>query len=109
MNQQSQWSLSPTLEAAVEAFEQALAANPETDLAEFLPDPSSPAYRSILRELIRVDLELSWGRGWPRPLHDYRRRFPAFFDEPVNVQAVAFEEYRLRRQAGQDPAPQDYE
>src|SRR5207244_5625949 len=48
-------------------------------------------------------------RGQPTPLDDYRRRFPALFANPDSAQAVAFEEYRLRRQAGERPAPAEYE
>jgi serine/threonine protein kinase/Tfp pilus assembly protein PilF len=109
MSQSSNWSLSPTLDAAVEAYEQALAQGGDCDLAEFAPNPSSPVYRPILRELIRVDLEFHWGRGQPRPLAEYRRRFPEYFKVPANVQPVAFEEYRLRRQVGQNPSPRQYE
>ena len=54
-----------------------------------------------LRELVRVDLEYSWTNGRPRSLEDYRNQFPQLFQNPEDLRALAFEEYRLRRQAGQ--------
>jgi serine/threonine protein kinase/tetratricopeptide (TPR) repeat protein len=63
----------------------------------------------VLRELVRIDLEYGWVRGRPRALPDYQRDFPRLFEDPEAVRAITFEEYRLRRQAGQDPAPEEYE
>ena len=98
-----------SLDDFVEAFEEALAQQGRADLAAFLPEVGHPLHTPVLAELIRVDLEHGWEHGSPLPLEDYRRRFPAFFTDPDNVAAVAFEEYRLRRQAGQTPSPAEYE
>ncbi len=92
----------------VAAFEAARARG-GADLADFLPDPDHPLYSEVLRELVRVDLELSWEQGRPRPLEDYRRRFPELFADRAGLGAVAFEEYRLRRGAGENPSPAEYE
>jgi serine/threonine protein kinase/Tfp pilus assembly protein PilF len=62
----------------------------------------------VLCELIRIDLEYGWESNRPRSLDDYRRDFPGLFDDPDSVQEIAFEEYRLRRRAGQAPSPQEY-
>ncbi|MDB5305934.1 MAG: prkC 12 [Gemmataceae bacterium] len=91
----------------VEAFEDALARDPETDLGLFLPDQDHPLYPSILAELVRVDLELARARNRPRRLADYRR-FPGVFELPEVLRAVAFEEYRLRRQAGEAVSAEEY-
>ena len=78
------------------------------DLEGFLPTSEHPLYLSVLRELVRVDLEYGWQRHQPRSLEDYRRRFPALFADPASLEAVAFEEYRLRQQAGELPYPGEY-
>ena len=84
----------------VEAFEAALVYDPDADLGSFLPDEDDPLYPQVLAELVRVDLEHAWSRGKLRRLADYRR-FPAVFANLAILQAAAFEEYRLRRRAGQ--------
>ena len=61
-----------------------------------------------MRELVRVDLEYAWQRGRPKPLDHYRAAFPDLFARPDDVRQVAFEEFRLRAQAGQAPSPQEY-
>jgi serine/threonine protein kinase/Flp pilus assembly protein TadD len=91
----------------VEAFEQARLRG-EVDLADFLPPAEHPLYRGVLLELIRVDLDHGWRTGRPRPLPDYQGRFPDLFADPVALKEVAFDEYRLRRRAGENPRPDDY-
>src|SRR5215217_4534393 len=82
----------------VAAFEGAQALGDEVDPAGFLPPPDHPLYAEVLTELVRIDLELGWGRGRRRRVEEYRERFPALAD-PQLLGAVAFEEYRLRLQA----------
>ncbi len=96
------------LDGFVAAFEAACAGHDRAALDVFLPDPAHPLYRDVLRELVRVDLEYGWEQGRSRGLADYRGRFPQLFERPDDVRAIAFEEYRLRRQAGQDPDPEEY-
>ncbi|MCI0457241.1 MAG: protein kinase [Gemmataceae bacterium] len=93
----------------VAAFEAACARDGQADLADFLPGRTHPLYANVLRELVRVDLELRWERREPRALADYRARFPELFADRSVLGAIAFEEYRLRRAAGQDPNPLEYE
>src|SRR5438105_2191643 len=97
------------LDACVAAFEEAHARQGDADPAAFLPPADHPLHLPVLCELVRVDLELGWTRCRPTPLDDYRRRFPALFADADCTQAVAFEEYRLRRQAGERPAPAEYQ
>jgi serine/threonine protein kinase/tetratricopeptide (TPR) repeat protein len=99
----------PTLDDFVAAFEAARAAGTEADLADFLPAPEHPLHSAVLCELVRVDLEYRWSHGRPLPLEDYQRRFPGLFLQRDALRAIAFEEYRLRRQAGQAPAPAEYQ
>src|SRR5262245_11832224 len=96
------------LDDFVAAFETAQARDGPVDLAAFLPGPAHPLYREVLRELVRVDLEFGWSRGRARSLEEYRRTFPQLFKDPDDLRAITFEEYRLRRQAGEDPTPDEY-
>ena len=73
-----------------------------------MPPAVHPHYVSVLRELVCVDLDYGWGRGEPTPLDEYRRRFPALFADPETARAIVWEDYRQRRQAGQEPDPEDY-
>src|SRR5437588_803662 len=104
------WLDSPdAFDAYVAAFEEAHARAGAADVAAHLPPADHPLFLRVLCELVRVDLEFGWTHGRPTPLDGYRRRFPALFADPEATQAVAFEEYRLRRQAGERPAPAEYE
>lgn len=96
-----------SLDAFVEAYESAQSQG-EAALADFLPERNDPLYHAVLRELVRVDMEYSWKRARPRSLDDYRAAYPGLFEESETVQALAFEEFRLRRQAGQSPSASEY-
>jgi serine/threonine protein kinase/tetratricopeptide (TPR) repeat protein len=92
----------------IEAFEQAYATAGRADLAAFLPDTGHPHYLAVLRELVRADIEYTWSRGAPRRAEDYLADFPALRADPAGLGAVAFEEYRQRQCAGDDPSPAEY-
>jgi serine/threonine protein kinase/Flp pilus assembly protein TadD len=96
------------LDSFVAAFEAAQASAAAADLKAFLPAPDHPLYGDVLRELVRIDLEYGWARGCARNLQDYQRDFPQLFQEAADLQAITFEEFRLRRQAGEDPSPEEY-
>jgi serine/threonine protein kinase/tetratricopeptide (TPR) repeat protein len=96
------------LDDFIDAYEACQARDGVADLADFLPPRDCALYPRILRELVRIDLELGWSRGKPRSLDEYRRLFPDLSHDPEAMQEIAFEEYRLRRQAGQAPAPAEY-
>ena len=93
----------------VHAFEQAWQADENVDLERFLPASGHPQYASVLRELVRVDLEFRWQRGKPQPLDEYLKRFPALANDPQGLQDSTYEEYRQRHQAGEPIDPSDYE
>jgi eukaryotic-like serine/threonine-protein kinase len=95
-------------EKFIEAFETARATSPDADLADFLPPLSHPLYLPVLEELVRIDLEHHWVRARPRWLEDYFRRFPQLLEASASVRTLAFEEFRLRRQAGQAPTADEY-
>ncbi|MFO0954123.1 MAG: protein kinase [Isosphaeraceae bacterium] len=92
----------------VEAFETAWAREGEADPAAHAPPPGHPERLVVLCELVRVDLEYRWGQGAPRPLDDYRGVFPDLFADAELLRAAAFEEFRLRDQAGERPDPAEY-
>jgi serine/threonine protein kinase/tetratricopeptide (TPR) repeat protein len=91
------------------AYEAAWARGEPVDLKSFLPEPAHALYGSVLRELVRVDLEYRWDRGQPRPLEDYRNSFPELFNDGESLHAITFEEYRLRREAGEKATPAEYQ
>jgi serine/threonine protein kinase/tetratricopeptide (TPR) repeat protein len=92
----------------IEAFEQSYAREGCADLAAFLPERGHPHYLAVLRELVRADIEYCWTRGVPRRTEEYLSAFPALRADPAGLGAVAFEEYRQRRQAGEQPTPAEY-
>jgi serine/threonine protein kinase/tetratricopeptide (TPR) repeat protein len=96
------------LDDFVEAYESARAKDSAAELAEFLPALEHPQYLSVLRELIRIELECGWQAGNPKPLESYREKFAALFHDPAHLEAVAFEEYRQRCQAGEQPSAAEY-
>jgi serine/threonine protein kinase/tetratricopeptide (TPR) repeat protein len=98
----------PGIDEIVDAYEAAWALGDPADLSVFLPPSDHPEYLAILCELIRVDLEYSWQDGSPNRIDYYRARFPELFQDRRCVQEIAFEEFRLRRQAGEDPSPLEY-
>jgi eukaryotic-like serine/threonine-protein kinase len=95
-------------ERYVEAFEAARAADPNADFVPFLPSPNHPLHVPVLEELVRIDLEQHWLRGDPRWLEDYLHRFPQLLEASASVRTLAFEEFRLRRRAGQAPTADEY-
>ncbi len=99
----------PELDDYVSSFEKARGVAADIDLASFLPLTDHPLYLSVLCELVRVDLELSWRGGQPRRLEEYLGRFPGLGVERKSLQEIAFEEYRLRHRWGQHPSPGEYE
>jgi serine/threonine protein kinase/regulator of sirC expression with transglutaminase-like and TPR domain len=98
----------PSVDEVVDAYEMARGLGDPADVAVFLPPRDHPEFLAILCELVRVDLEYSWQDGRPNRLDHYRGRFPELFRDPRCVQEIAFEEFRLRRQAGEDPSPLEY-
>jgi serine/threonine protein kinase/Tfp pilus assembly protein PilF len=97
-----------TLEECVAAFEAAVAQQGWAPLKEFVPSPAHPEYALVVRELARVEMELAWAKGRPRAVNDYRREFPEVFRDPQALGEIAFEEYRQRREHGQDPSRREY-
>jgi hypothetical protein len=99
----------PEIDSYVEAFERARATGPVANLAGFAPPSDHDLHVQVLSELVRVDLEVGWSEGRPTPLADYCRDYPAVFANRDRGREIAFEEFRLRRQAGERPERAEYE
>ncbi len=97
------------LDTFIRAYEAAWACGEPVNVKEFLPEPGHPLYGSVLREVVRADLEYHWAHGQPRPLEEYRSSFPELFCDRESLRAITFEEYRLRCQAGEPVTPAEYE
>ncbi len=97
------------LDQFVSAFETAHVRGAAEDLADFLPSSQHPQYLEILCEIVRIDLEFHWRGGRPRRLADYSEKFPELFASRQTLEAVCFEEYRLRRLAGEAVSPREYQ
>ena len=97
------------LDDFVRAYEAAWACVERAELKAFLPERSHPLYRSVLREVVRVDLRFRWDRGQPIPLEEYRTSFPDIFSDREILHAITFEEYCLRSQRGVNVTPGEYE
>jgi hypothetical protein len=98
-----------SLDDFVEAYESELAERGHAELVRFVPPPEHPLRRAVLRELVRVELEHGWRQGAARSLAEYCRDWPELTAQLDDLAAVAFEEYRQRRLAGETPDPAEYE
>src|SRR5262249_21377465 len=73
-----------------------------------LPDAGDEAYADVLREIVRADLEFHWRSGQPKMVEAYLGAFPALGKDRAGLAEIAFEEFRLRRRAGQTPSADEY-
>ena len=89
------------LDSILEAFERDDEVSGGADIVTYLPPADAPSFQRIAVELIRVDLERSWARGSRKRLESYRAIAPELFSDPAHLAEIAFEEYRLRKQAGE--------
>jgi serine/threonine protein kinase/predicted Zn-dependent protease len=96
------------LDPFIAAYERCQEEQGDAVLSEFLPAPDHPHFQAVLAELIRVDLEFRWSKGCRKPIEDYLREFPQLSQDAASLQGIAYEEYRLRCQAGERPSLQEY-
>jgi hypothetical protein len=96
--------LAERLERFLATWEQAS----EPTIAEFLP-AEPPAHRKlVLVELIKVDLEQRTTRGCPKRLDAYSTEFPELTAEGEPPCDLIYEEYHIRRVAGEAVSPCEY-
>ena len=109
MNSEVHELLDPFVENRVESFEDALISTPNVSIRAFLPDAQHEKYLPTLTELIRVEMDIRWSRGDRKLLDDYRQSFPEAFEDLRTVSEIAFEEFRLRIQHGEQVNVEEYE
>lgn len=99
-NQASQaWeAMSSRVEALVRAWDDH--AGPP-NLLDFIPPPPDGLRRPILVELVKVDLEYRWRHADRRLLEDYCREFPDLLVDELLPCDLIYEEFHIRRQAGE--------
>ncbi len=77
-------------------------------LAEFLPEGPAPLRRLVLLELIKVDLDYRWSSGQSvRVVDDYLAAFPELTADGPPCDLL-YEEYHIRKRAGDSVQPSDY-
>jgi serine/threonine protein kinase/tetratricopeptide (TPR) repeat protein len=98
----------PTLTAVVAAFEERLADGDFADWQSYLPSAGHKDFKRFALEMILVDIHHRWKRGQPKSLADYLNDLPPEFSTDVAFrQAVALEECRCRKAAGELIEPAD--
>lgn len=97
-----------TIDQFVEAFEQSRGINPQANLLDFFPDSDHPLFADIVTELVRVEMEYSWTDRAGKTVADYQRALPEILADPFMLGQIAFEEYRLRAQAGENVSAEEY-
>ncbi len=93
----------------LEAFARAWDADPgPPDVGHFLPAAPPAVRRLVLVELVKLDLDCRLQRDLARPLEEYVASFPELSAAGGPPSDLLYEDYHLRRQAGQAVAPADY-
>ncbi len=78
-------------------------------LDEHLPPEPAELRRLTLIELVKVDLEYRWQRERPaRRIEEYIAEFPELLEEGQAPCELIYEEYHVRRSAGDDVGSQEY-
>ncbi len=80
------------------AYGQASATS-QVDIADYCPPTTHPRYDKIVRELIRVDMELAATKGVVPSIEYYRQRFSSLIDQESICMELEFEQNRLKQQA----------
>ena len=100
---------STDLESIVADFERAYASAPaRVDIRDFV-SKDDENYLEIATELIRVEIELRWETEHRKTLEDYRSHFPDVLQDKQSFDQIAFDEYRLRVDSGEEVTPSDYQ
>ncbi|MGL4513988.1 MAG: protein kinase domain-containing protein [Lacipirellulaceae bacterium] len=95
-------------ESLVESFERRRFDGEALGVVDVLPEGSPDRRAAVACELVRIDLEIARARGEGRTIDDYRASLPELFARPELLALVAFEEWRLRREAGERPSRDEY-
>jgi serine/threonine protein kinase len=74
-----------------------------------LPPPGDRLRRPALRELIKTDLDIQWGRGRQAHLEDYLAELPELKDDRELCLELLHAEYGVRQQHGHPPRLQSFQ
>jgi eukaryotic-like serine/threonine-protein kinase len=96
--------LAERLERFIQTWEQ----GQEPTISPFLPAEPPAMRRLVLIELIKVDLEQRTTRGRGLRLEHYAKDYPELLEDGEPPCDLIYEEYHIRRTAGQEVSPQDY-
>ncbi len=100
----SEWTrLTETLEAFSDAWS---SASYPPLIVDFLPETETPLRTELVVELIKLDLEQRWQLGLRKILEEYSDDIPEL-DSVMSVELV-FEEYHIRKSAGDRVSPTEY-
>ncbi len=88
------------LEAAIDDFEENWSPESRTNIRALLQEHGLMGNPSALTELIRIDIELRYGRGIPIQLDRYFSEFDSLLSQPACVVQIAFEDFRSRAAHG---------
>lgn len=97
--------LATQLEALIQRWDNATHPPP---LAEFVPPGEPLLRRLLLTELIKVDLDYRWQRNAPKHVEDYAVEFPELAGPQGMPVDLIFEEFQVRKRAGDPILPNDY-
>jgi serine/threonine protein kinase len=78
---------------------------PVDDWLPYVPPRDDRKHRPVLMELVRIDMEMTWQSRQHVRVEDYVARFPGL--DPLPVELIV-EEFRLRRQHGDQPGLEEY-
>ncbi len=94
-----------TLDDFLDAFEDAWSeAHPGAppELRRYLPSGEDDDFAATAVEMMRVDMELRWGSAQEKRLAGYLTEHPWLRQQPQWLGQLAFEEYRLRLESGDE-------
>lgn len=100
----SDWTrLTETLEAFSNAWS---SASYPPSIIDFLPETETPLRTELVVELIKLDLEQRWQLGLRKILEEYSDDIPEL--DTVLCVDLVFEEYHIRKSAGDRVSPTEY-
>jgi eukaryotic-like serine/threonine-protein kinase len=98
--------LSDRVDAFIAAWDKA---TEPPSLGTFIPGHEPAVRRLVLSELIKVDLEYRWrANRFPKLLEEYLTEFPELTDQGQTPLDLVYEEYHVRRQAGEEVDVKSY-
>ncbi len=98
--------LSECVDAFIGAWDKAVE---PPSIGDFVPMEQPAIRKLILSELVKVDLEYRWrNKRFPKLLEDYLVEFPEMAESGFAPVDLVYEEYHVRRQAGDDVEPAAY-